>query len=217
MSEKISPVPPAGPRRVRRVESKAPKEFMIWRWLAAAPALVALASSVLMALIMATRSPGDILPWYKQQADEALADHDYALASVCYQRLAADEPGDPANDFGLALSLNGAGRQREATELLLRLTPPDGPGYPPARLLLAEQLLASPSRTPAMVDRAEQNLLQVVQAEPLNENAHALLATLYATQAKWALCKYHLARSGVLRDQLQDRLFPAGLSPTTMP
>ena len=118
MSEKSPSVSATTPRRVRLVESASPKGFTTWRWLAATPALLALASSLVMAAIMAAHSPEDILPWYKQQADQALADHDYQLASVCYQRLAADEPGDPENDFRLALSLNGAGRQHEAAELL---------------------------------------------------------------------------------------------------
>jgi len=217
MSDSNAPVPPAVRPRARRVESVAPTEFTGWRWLAAAPALLALATSVALAGILATRSPADVLPWYQEQADRALAVHDYQLASVCYQRLAADGPADPGNDFKLALSLNGAGRQHEAAELLARLTPADGPGYPPARLFLAQQLLAAPSRTPAMVDRAEQNLLQVVQAEPLNDTAHALLATLYAGEAKWELCKYHLARSGELRDQLRARLFPSGVSSGSTP
>jgi predicted Zn-dependent protease len=210
MSENKPAVPPANHRRVRLVESAPPHGFAGWKWLAAAPALVALTTSVAMACVLAMRSPSDILPWYQEQADQALADHNYQLASVCYQRLATDEPGDPGNDFKMALSLAGAGRQHEAAQILARLTPSDEPGYPPARLFLAQQLLAASSRTQAMTDRAETNLLQVVKAEPMNETAHALLATLYAGEAKWALCKYHLARSGTFRDPLQAKLLPGG-------
>ncbi len=205
---------PAPRRRAIRVENAPRGGSAVWRWLAAAPAIIALTTSVALAAIIASRSPNDVLPWYRELGEHAMADRDFSLATVCYQRLLADEPEDPANEFGLAVSLAGVGRQREAAELFARLTPSDRPGYVPARLFVAQQLLAAPSRTPVMVERAEQNLLRVVESEPTNETAHALLATIYAEQGKWETYQYHLERSGVLRSPLEAR-FPLPHTPPT--
>lgn len=217
MSDANASRPPAPIRRPVRVEHVEHKGFAPLRWIAAAPALLALTTSVALAAMIATRGPAEVLPWYRGLAERAIADHDYQLSTVCYQRLLADEPDDPANELGLAVSLAGVGRQREAAELFARLTPPDQPGYVPARLLIAQQLLSYPSRTPAMVDRAEQNLLRAVDSEPTNETAHALLATIYAVQEKWEMCKYHLERSGVLRPALEARLLATHARPGTQP
>jgi tetratricopeptide (TPR) repeat protein len=190
---------PVPRRRPQLVEAKDPaRSSALWRWAAAAPAILALASSAIMGAVIFTQSPGEVLQWYQTVAEKAMTDHDYQLAVVCYQRLIADEPENPANEFGFALSL-------AAIEMLARLTPDNGPGYVPARLFLAEKLLDSKSPTSEALARAEQNLLRVIEAEPMNETAHAHLAEIYAGEGKWELFKYHLERSGVFRQGLEGR------------
>jgi tetratricopeptide (TPR) repeat protein len=176
---------PAPRRRPQRVEAGAAAHASVfWRWLAAAPAIVALVSSLTIAAVVVSQSSGEVLHWYQTVAERAMRNRDYQLAVVCYQRLLTDEPEDPANEFGFALSLAGVGRQREAIELLARLTPDQGPGYVPARLFVARQLLDSKSPTPETLARAEQNLLRVLEIEPGNQTARSLLASLYARQGK---------------------------------
>ena len=71
--------------------------------------------------------PAEVLPWYRQLGERALSDRDFQLSTVCFQRLLAEEPEDPANEFGLAVSLAGVGRQREASELFAHLLRPISP------------------------------------------------------------------------------------------
>jgi len=201
--------PPAPRRRPQRVEAGAAAHASVfWRWLAAAPAIVALVSSLTIAAVIVTQSPGEVLHWYQTVAERAMRNRDYQLAVVCYQRLLSDEPEDPANEFGFALSLAGVGRQREAIELLARLTPDQGPGYVPARLFVAQQLLDFKSPTSETRARAERNLLRVLEIEPMNETAHARLAAIYAEEEKWDLCRYHLERCGALRREVEGRILP---------
>jgi hypothetical protein len=207
MSGETSANAPPPRRRPQLVEagSQTVASSFLWRWAAASPAILALASSLIVGAVIFSQSPGDVLQWYQTVAEKAMSDHDYPLAVVCYQRLVADEPENPANEFGFALSLAGVGRQREAVEMMARLTPEDGPGYVPARLLVAGKLLDSKSPTPETRARAEQNLQRVLVTEPMNETAHGGLAALYAEEGKWELYRYHLERSGVFRKGLESR------------
>jgi tetratricopeptide (TPR) repeat protein len=199
-----APVPRRRPQRVEAAHTKYSRP--LWRWAAALPALLALASSVIMVLVIAGQTPGDVLQWYHTMGDRALQDKDYQLAVVCYQRLVADEAEDPSNEFKFALSLAGVGRQRDAIEMLARLTPEDGPGYAPARLVVARILLDTKPPTPQSLAGAERHLLRVLESEPMNSSAHAMLAALYADEGKWDLCKYHLGRSGELKAGLEPRI-----------
>jgi len=196
-------------RRSPRIIEAAPAGISHrWRWAAALPAVFALTTSIACAAMLVTRSAARELPWYQQLAQTALTDHDFELASVCYQRLLLDEPNNPEHEFGLAMSLAATGQAHEARQLLARLAPPDAPGYLPARRFLAEQLLAAPTPTPKMLDTAEANLKWLVEAQPNNPEIHALLARAYADQGNWELCKAELSRTGPLQPILEDRLLP---------
>jgi predicted Zn-dependent protease len=201
--------PNKSPRRAARIIEAAPPGISRgWRRAAALPAIFALTTSIACAAMLVTRSPARELPWYEQLAQNALADHDFELASVCYQRLLLDEPNNPEHELGLAMSLAAIGQAREARQLLARLAPPDSAGYLPARRFLAEQLLAAPSPTPKMVEAAEAHLKWLVEAQPEDFEVHALLARAYADQGQWEKCKMELTKTGPLRPALEDRLLP---------
>jgi thioredoxin-like negative regulator of GroEL len=201
--------PNQSPRRAPRIIEAAPAGVSRgWRWAAALPAIIALTTSVACAALLVTRSPAHELPWYEQLAKDALANHDYDLASVCYQRLLLDEPNNPEHELGLAMSLAATGQGREARQLLARLAPSDSAGYLPARRFLAEQLLAAPSPTPKMLEAALAQLKWLVDAQPDDFEVHALLAKVYADQGQWEKCKIELAKTGPRRPVLEDRLLP---------
>ncbi len=140
--------------------------------------------------------------WYKQHAELAMASRDYSTARICYTGLLEDDPANPAHEFGLARSLAALGRTAEAVVLISRLAPADAAGYPPAHLAVAEQLLSAKAPTDSAMAAAEGHLLHVIQLQPGNARAHALLATVYARGEHWNQFKEHLAQGGPGVDRL---------------
>jgi Flp pilus assembly protein TadD len=114
---------------------------------------------------------------YREQADAALAMGDYTTARLCFERLLQITQTDPALWYGLARSLDGLHQVSESAAILLRIAPVDAPGYPPAQLWLAEQLLES-GHNDQTNRLAEQHLRRVIDAEPENAAAQSLLAAL---------------------------------------
>ena len=53
---------------------------------------------------------------------------------------------------------------------------------------------------------AEAHLLHVVELQPANVEAHALLAALAARAGRWEMCRLHLALAGSLANELRLRV-----------
>lgn len=165
------------------------------------PAVVVILSIVLGGILIL--GPGDrITTWYDQHGSMALGDRDFKTARICYEGLLNREPDNPAYQFGLALSLAGLGENAEAMILINRLAPENGQGFAPAHVFVAEQLLTSPSAGDAARRSAETHLLRVVQVQPNNAKAHALLAAIYAKAGRWEQVKEHLAQGGPGVDEM---------------
>jgi cytochrome c-type biogenesis protein CcmH/NrfG len=120
---------------------------------------------------------------YRQDAGSAMASGDFRTARVCYERLLQHSPADAPLLFGLARSLQGLDQNAEAMQLLGRLAPIDGPGYAPAHVLLAEQILSA-STDDKSVRLAEDHLRRALQLDPANSDARSLLARIYANTGR---------------------------------
>lgn len=173
------------------------------RGVAVMPAVLVTFSVVFGGILLL--GPGDrIITWYDQHGTVALAKRDFKAARICYEGLLQRDPDNPAFQLGLAFSLAGLGENREAMILINRLAPENGAGFPPAHVFVAQQLLTGSGSSPseAAIRSAETHLLRVVQAQPNNARAHALLAAIYSRVGRWEQVKEHLAQGGSGVDEL---------------
>jgi Flp pilus assembly protein TadD len=171
--------------------------------LAAAPSVVAIAC---VAFAMNNNSTADPPDWYRATADSAFAAGDYHTAAVCYHRLLQSRPTDEAIALNLAESLQSTGQEDGAASLLARLAPEDRPGYLPAQLALARQILSEDAPVASEIDSAERHLKWVLQLTPVDPRAYALLAELYALRGEWEKADVFAGRLGTSVPSLRERL-----------
>jgi hypothetical protein len=177
------------------------------RWLAGAPAAVALVGGAGLVTWLFAAAPAGRSEWYPDAADAAFEAGDFRTAAVCYARLQQLHPADPGNTFSLARSLDAIGQVDAARSLLLRLAPPDAPGgYPPAHLRIVRQDLAGDRPTPAAMDDAQRHLGPVLRAQPGDPEVNFWLAVLCAARGRWELVPGPAGVAGSLRDVLAPRL-----------
>jgi hypothetical protein len=154
------------------------------RWVAAAPSLLAIVACLLVGAASMSQRADRTQSHYRLAADAALAGQDFRTARVCYERLLQSNPHDNALLFGLARSLNGLGQAVESSQILQRIAPLQGPpGYAPAHVMMAEQLLFGP-HDPKSLAAAEAHLRRALASDPANANARSLLASLYANTGR---------------------------------
>jgi hypothetical protein len=158
------------------------------------PAVLALAllltAGIAYALHPMPAAPAD----YGPRAARALRDGDFETARICYERLLQQRPGDLPLTFGLMLSLHGLRQEAAADALLRDLAPERHAVFAPAHLLVAEALLKNgDAPAPQREAAAEQQLLRVLELAPDNDEAHALLAMLYARAGRWVAARQQLA------------------------
>ncbi len=177
------------------------------RWLAGAPALVALVGGLGTVAWLWVGAPAGRAEWYPEMADAAFEAGDYRTAAVGYSRLQQLHPSDQANTFNLARSLDAIGQVDGARSLLLRLSPPDSAdGYPPAHLRLARLDLSADKPSAAAIDDAQRHLLPIVRANPADPEANFWLAVLCAARGRWDLVAGAAGPAASLRDVLAPRL-----------
>ena len=177
------------------------------RWLAGAPAAVALVGGAALVTWLWAGAPSGRAGWYPDAADAAFDAGDYRAAAVCYARLQQMHPGDRATTFDLARSLDAIGQADAARSLLLRLAPPDrADGYRPAHLRLARQDLSADKPTAAAMDDAQRHLAPILRAAPADPEANFWLAVLCAARGRWDLVADPAAQAASLRDVLAPRL-----------
>ena len=120
---------------------------------------------------------------YQHDAEVAMNASDFGTARVCYERLLQRSPNDTALLFGLAKSLQGLGQPTDAIQLLNRLAPVDAPGYAPAQLFVAEQILNASTDSKSL-KLAETHARRAVEADPASHEARALLDRIYANTGR---------------------------------
>ncbi|OAI50987.1 hypothetical protein AYO44_05360 [Planctomycetaceae bacterium SCGC AG-212-F19] len=184
------------------------------------PALLAAIGVGALGVAVAMEVPGELGSYYQRQAARQLVARDYLAARVGYERLARLPDSRPEHLYGLALVLRGLGEQEEtagrkdlaegraeqaaarsaearlfyerARVLLSTAASLDGPGYPPAHIRLAVDLLAQGAPLPPTLDLAERHLLRAVQLQPEALEAHALLGQFYVRTNRPDLAEKHL-------------------------
>src|SRR5437016_186605 len=150
-------------RRYRRwLRTRDPRQ--LW-W--SIPALLAIASWMVLALCLTGWQPDEIEVGYSGIAKEALAARDFETARVAAQRLLAVGAGSRNNWlFHLALADAGLGRDREASALFNAVAPVDRPGYLHGHLFVAQALLTKTNVTAQDIKTAEQHLLHALSLAP---------------------------------------------------
>ena len=165
------------------------------RLLLAVPALLGCVVLLAYGLFLAGWQQTYSISRYNEIGRQAFGGRDYETARIAYQRLAQLRSDHPREDlFTLALSLDGLGRKKEAMELFSMLAPLGMEGYPPAHLYLARTLLVQTNATLQIVRAAESHLLQVVDADPNDVEAHDLLSQIYVRMGLWDQAKKHLLK-----------------------
>lgn len=174
--------------RIRRAPqspaTRGPLVQALIRWSGAMPALLAIACILLFGVLALGQRTAMTRASYEREAEASLSARDFKTARVCYERLLQWNKDDVALRFGLARALDGLGQTGEARQLLERLAPPDLDGYLPAHLFLAERLLDAPQHDAQSLSLAEKHLLRVLNADPSNAPARALLSSLYANTGR---------------------------------
>jgi hypothetical protein len=84
-----------------------------WQLLGAAPALVALGASLLIGLLLGSRTGINWVGRYDEDATHALISGDYPTARVCFERLVQHSPDDLNYCEGLSLALRRMSRTQQ--------------------------------------------------------------------------------------------------------
>lgn len=161
--------------------SRAP--IRMARWAAAIPALVTIGMVLLLGIAVWAQRPDAIATRYQRNAENAINASYFGTARVCYERLLQRSPNDPALLLGLAKSLQGLGQPADAIQLLQRLAPVDAPGYAPAQVFVAEQILYA-STDPKSLKLAETHTRHALEADPSCGEARSLLDRIYANTGR---------------------------------
>ena len=181
---------------------------MLLRAVVLSPAVLVGASILWLGVFMTGREDAAI-SWYRREAARCMAAKDYSNARLCYASLVKRKPDESGYKYGLAAALSKLGEQSASAMLMRQLAPEDGPGYLPAQLDVAQQLLGGSAPTPEALRSAEARLQQILKVHPKHPAAHAMLAVLYARADQWDLAKPHMALGGPAVDELA---LPAALT-----
>src|SRR5439155_15641919 len=115
-------------------------------------------------------------------------------AKLCLQRLALLNAGEPAHVFGLAHCEARLGNATRAWALMQSVAAADRPGYAPAHLWQAQQLMLRGHQSLAQLQLAERHLLGCLETQPQAVEADALLGQLYLARGKPDEAETHLKR-----------------------
>jgi tetratricopeptide (TPR) repeat protein len=157
------------------------------------PAILLGFAWVSLGFVLAFTNPAGTRTYYSSVADRALANRNYQTARVAANRLLLSGPASrEENLFRLAVAQFGLGQEREGSALLNLVAPLEKPGYAPAHLFAARQLLTQTNVTAQMLRQAEIQLNHALKLEPDSIEAHQMLGRLYFQRRNWDLAKPHL-------------------------
>jgi tetratricopeptide (TPR) repeat protein len=172
------------------------------------PALAAGLALAGLAAAAAVTPTQEVEARYLVRAEKALNAKDPATALTCYDRLAYRSAERPDLLFGMARAAEAAGQTDRARALIAELTPldPDHPGYGPAHLWRACQLLRAPNPPPDDRKLAEVHLLRALDTRVEDAIlAHSLLCELYLTDGDFQQAEVHLLKAVKVRPLLRLR------------
>jgi len=163
------------------------------RLTAGVPALLAGAALVTYGVFQFGWTPAHAAGVCRRLAGQAFLSRDYETARLASQSLL--QMSSQANQQYAFLLLQCAqelGRKDEAMRLTRWLAPLDKPGFAPAHLYVARQLLAATNQTAEGASLIERHLQAAVSAQPDNLDALELLAKVYMQTGRWEQAKRHL-------------------------
>jgi Flp pilus assembly protein TadD len=136
-----------------------------------------------------------------------------AMAQTCYQRLDTLQPNKPENRIGLARVLYLREQPAAYNAILRELAPADHPGYGPAHLWLADQIMQSLQARPAgeklptaeLLRAYERHLLHALQwhTEFIATEAHIRLYNLYRQTNRLPEAEKELTLAAQYRPELR--------------
>lgn len=129
---------------------------------------------------------------YQQEAEFAWRQGNFEHVKLCLQRLALSEASEPAYHYRLAGCEARLGNVERAWALMQSLAKPDRPGYGPAHLWQARQVLARGHVSAAELELAERHLLRYLDVQPHAPEADALLGQLYLARDRPDEAEQHL-------------------------
>jgi len=176
-------------------------QFMCWwvtrRWsvlLRGLPALTVAVTVVVVAVLAARDSSGRRSLRYQLEAQLAWERGDVERTKLCLQRLALLNPAEPAHVYGLAHCEGRLGNANRAVALMQSIAPADRPGYAPAHLWQARQLMWRGHLSSEQLKLAERHLLSCLEVRPQAAEADALLGQLYLARGQPDEAETHLRR-----------------------
>ncbi len=190
--------PPAQPQPL------PPPPWRVWlaQWLntrnylrltAGVPALLAGAALVTYGVFQFGWTPAHAAGVCREQAGHAFQARDYETARLaCQSLLQMSGQANQQYAFLLLQCARELGRKDETMRLSRWLAPLDKPGYAPAHVYVAQQLLAATNLTAEGVSLVERHLQAAVSAQPDNMDAQELLAKVYMQTGRWDQAKRHL-------------------------
>jgi len=146
------------------------------------------------------------LSYLREGERRVTAESDFAGARPCFARALSLDAENEAALYGLALCLESTGDSGDAVDLMARLAPADRPGYFPAHVWQAQQLLQAAEPTAADLRLAEAHLQLALKLQPREASAHALLAQLYWESARYDEAEPHLVSAVPAAPALHLRL-----------
>ena len=170
----------------------------LWRSL---PVLLVGLAWVGFAIALVFAKPAVTQSFYSALATRALAAQDFQTARVACHRLLLSWPGARGPGmFNLGLALFGLGQAPEGSALI-EVAAREKPGYVPAHLFIARQLLMQTTVTPVRVQQAERHVTQALEVDPNSIEAHLVLGRLYFQMRNWEAAKDHLEAVVLVRPE----------------
>jgi tetratricopeptide (TPR) repeat protein len=112
---------------------------------------------------------------YAHAARHAFYGNEYQAARLYYDRLLQLGGGDSVSVYQLALALNETGDESRVAVLMDQLATIERPGYAPAHLWWAQNLLSSGNVAPRELRIAKIHLTHALRSEPKNQQVQTLL------------------------------------------
>jgi tetratricopeptide (TPR) repeat protein len=161
--------------------------------LASLPALLVGVTAILLGVFVATTSEDARLAIYVREAPLRFEGRDLDAALVCYERLIQDLGGQPQHRFATAMIYKEKGDRARADSILHQLAPVERPGYPPAHLELALELLGGTDRSVRNTKALEIHLIHALGG-PDGDEAGIILGQLYAATGRGNTAEPYLRR-----------------------
>ncbi len=134
-----------------------------------------------------------LLAKYEAGFNSAVKGKEVERQEIYLRALGNLRSSEPQYRFRLALFMLKQGRNDEGLAEILRLAPNNGLGYVEARMWLVKQARTPNALIRLSTDEIKAQLKAVLLQMPRNDEAHLLLAQLYAQLGDWRLAEQHLA------------------------